>query len=87
MGYMAVTNLIGAAVYATRVTMLSARKDRQLLIIPDPRQIFPFQIRHIWLQSPDLPCSGHVLVIIAAWLHLNGLLHASRVTNNTAYAC
>jgi hypothetical protein len=59
MGYMAVTNLIGAAVYATRVTMLSARKDRQLLIIPDPRETFPFQIRHIWLQSPDLPCSGH----------------------------
>jgi hypothetical protein len=59
MGYMAITNLIGAAVYATRVTLLSARKDRQPLIIPDPRETFPFQIRHIWLQSPDLPCSGH----------------------------
>ena len=28
MGYMAVINLIGATVYVTRVTMLSARQDR-----------------------------------------------------------
>jgi hypothetical protein len=49
MGCMAVTNLLGATIYATRVTMLSAPKDRQLLIIPDSRETFPFQIRHVWL--------------------------------------
>ena len=65
MGCMAVTNLLGATIYATRVTMLSAPKDRQLLIIPDSRETFPFQIRHIWLQSPDLPCSGRHRRLVA----------------------
>ena len=83
MGCMAVTNLLGATIYATRVTMLSAPKDRQLLIIQIPERLFPFKF-DIFGSSHQI---FHVLVVIAAWLHLNGLLHASRVANNTAYAC
>ena len=82
-GYMAITNSLGAVVYATRVTMLSSRKDRQLLIIQIPERLFPFKF-DIFGSSHQI---FHVLVVIAAWLHLNGLLHASRVANNTAYAC
>ena len=31
----------------------------------DSRKTFPFQIRHIWLQSPDLPCSGRHRRLVA----------------------
>lgn len=81
---MAAANLLGAAIYATRVSVRLSRITRPLI---DMRQI-----PERWVPYKFDICGAshqlfHIAVMVAAWLHFFGLVQSFRKVRSVHHSC
>jgi hypothetical protein len=82
MGYMAVINLAGAVIYATRVNIPFTRETQPLmsLTLSGPGKVASLQVRYMGLQPSDLPHSCCIRRMVTStrasrYLVCHGSLH------------